>query len=482
LTGLFQNLEGARKNGVLSIVDGRHKTHLYLRAGRLAALAYPDRPGLAKFLAAAGLIDPTAIQSARKRRTKRSLCELLVETGVVSRENLLALITERITDEACDLLMTRGGRFEFHEGEAPQGVFDADECELGIELAASPLLLEAARRSDHWKLIRERIPSDSVHYEMARQPKESADSDKAELAARVVELLDGTRSVGEVIAALPHRRFEVYELLSAWAASRTIRASDPCDLSRRIRGLAGRDRDRAMELLARGLEHDPRNLELLATQALLAEDLGQLEDACEALKRIVHLELEQGSSGAALSSLEKLKGLDPDDPFVWEKSFELALADQRVQDAFADAHKLIELYGRMGLGKKARAVVERLPSLPGETWARVRQHAQLCAAAGELLAGVARLEQYGQARLAEEDCARARRAFEEILALDPKHKSAARILEEIASGELLRQRARRRKLQRRVIAGLCAAILVPWAGYEILARRAVIVATRGVLR
>jgi tetratricopeptide (TPR) repeat protein len=482
LTGLFQNLESARKNGVLSIVDGRHGTHLCFRAGQLTAVAYPDRPPVVEFLAAAGIVDLAAIEAARKKKRRRSLCELLVESEVATREELVSWITARIVDEACELLMTRAGRFEFHEGEAPEGMFDPDERELGIALAASPLLLEAARRSDHWKLIRERIPSDSIHYEMARQPKDSASPEKAELAARVIELLDGTRSVGELVAFFPHRRFEVYELLSEWAATRTLRISDPTEMGRRIRGLAGRDRDRAWELLERGLEHDPRNLELLSTKALLAEDLGQLDQACEALKMLVHLELEKGGAEAARQSLEKLKGLDEKDPFVWEKSFELALAERRTADAFADAHRLVELYRGPGLHKKARVVVERMLSIAGETWDLISQLAQLCAEAGDAKSGVAILEKYGAARLAEEDYARARRVYEEILALDPRNKNATRTLEEIASGELLQKRARWRKIKRRVVIGVCTAIFVPCFFYEVFARHAYLTATRGILR
>jgi tetratricopeptide (TPR) repeat protein len=482
LVGLFQSLEGARKNGVLTLLDGRSGIHLCFREGRLTALACPERLGLAEFLAAAGIVDLDKLARARERRRKSSLCDVLVDTGMITREDLVAWVSSRITDETCDLLMTRAGRFEFHEGEAPDGLFDADELELAIALPASPLLLEAARRSDHWKLIRERIPSDSVHYELARQPKEAKSPEAAELLARVVELLDGTRSAGEVAAHFPHRRFEVYELLSELAATRTIRPCDPTDMSRRIRALISREPKRAWELLERGLELDPRNLSLLTTKALLAEELGQLEQACEALKMVVHLELEKGGAQSARTALDKLKSLDENDPFVWEKSFELALAQRRVKDAFADGRRLIALYRGPGLHKKASAVVERLMASSGETWELVRELAQLCAEAGDVRGGVAILDKYGEARLHEESDAVARRAYEAIIALDPKNKRAKATLEEIASGELVRKRAYWRKIRRRVIAGACAVVLVPWLSYEMLARRAYMNATRDVLR
>ncbi len=483
LAGLFQNLEAARKSGVLTIHDGREVSRLGFVDGQLAAVAYAHRPGVGEFLVAAGCIGADDLARAAKgRRKSRTLVDQLVDAGLVEREELVACIRARIVDEACELLMTRAGRFEFDDGGAGDGLFDPEERALALALPASPLLLEAARRADHWKMIRERIPSDSVHYELARQPKAPANPATAELQERVLALLDGTRSLGELAAHFPHRRFEVYELLSELAASRTIRRCDPNELAKRVREVAPRDRARAWELLERGLELDPHNLTLLATKALLAEQLGELEQACEALKLVAHLELERGAPAGARSALERLKTLDADDLFVWEKSFQLALDEQRTADALADGKRLVALYRGPGLHKKACGVLERLFALAGEPWDLVRELAQLRAAAGDVPGALDVLERYGAARLAEESYALAKRAYDEMLAIDARNKRAKLALEELASGALARRRAFWRKLRRRALLGVAALVLVPWAGYEALARKAHMDATRRILR
>jgi hypothetical protein len=483
LAGLFQNLEAARKSGVLTIHDGREVSRLGFVDGQLAAVAYEHRPGVGEFLVAAGCVTADDLARAAKgRRKSRTLVDQLVDAGLVEREALVACIRARIVDEACELLMTRAGRFEFDDGGAGEGLFDPEERALGLALPASPLLLEAARRADHWKMIRERIPSDSVHYELARQPKAPANPAAAELQERVLALLDGTRSLGELAAHFPHRRFEVYELLSELAASRTIRRCDPNELAKRVRELAPRDRARAWELLERGLELDPHNLTLLATKALLAEQLGELEQACEALKLVAHIELERGAAAGARSALERLKTLDADDPFVWEKSFQLALDEQRTADALADGKRLVALYRGPGLHKKACGVLERLFALAGEPWDLVRELAQLRAAAGDVPGALDVLDRYGSARLAEESYGLAKRAYDEMLAIDARSKRAKLALEELASGALARRRAFWRKLRRRALLGLAALVLLPWAGYEAFARKAHMDATRRILR
>ena len=43
-------------------------------------------------------------------------------------------------------------------------MFDPEERHLELALAVEPLLLEAARRADHWRLIRTALPSDGLHF------------------------------------------------------------------------------------------------------------------------------------------------------------------------------------------------------------------------------------------------------------------------------------------------------------------------------
>ena len=482
LTGLLQNLESARKGGVLTIQDGRDVSRLYFRDGKLAAVGYSDRPSLGAFLAAAGVVDAAEIERAEKTRRKtRWLGKALVEAGLVEQQYLVALITARVTDEACELLMTRAGRFEFVDGGTPAGGFDADEIALGIALPAGPLLLEAARRSDHWKMIRERIPSDSIHYELAREPSSASSPEATKLLRQLAPLLDGTRSIGEVAARFPHRRFEVYELLAQLAETRTIRRCDPGELGKRVLELARRDKARAWELLARGLELDPHNLTLLTTKAALAEKLGDVEQACEALKMVAHLELEGGGSAGARAALDRLKKLDKDDPFVWEKSFDLALAEERADDAVADGKRLVELYRGPGLDKKAAAVIERLFETGAQNWDLVREFAQLRAAARDVRGAVQVLEKYGKERLREEAYPLAQRAYEEMLVLDPYNKRAKQALEEITSGALVKKRAKWRKLRRRLVVAAVCVVVLPWLTYESLARRACMNVTRTML-
>jgi tetratricopeptide (TPR) repeat protein len=483
--GLFQNLEGALKSGLLTVqVAGQGETRLYFHKGKLALIAYEGRPDLAEILVASGVITSRQLEVARKRKkgTKRSLVEVLESMRVADRARFANVAASRITSEACELINAGGGAFVFTEGPIPRGVFDPEERALGITLPAGPLLLESARRTDHWKMIRERVPSDSTHYVVARTPRTPSEPSQAQVLEKMLPMLDGSRSVTEIIAAFPHRRFEAYQVLSDLAETQAIRLSAPTEMNKLIQELSRHDRDRALALLERGLAANPRNLNLLCTKALLAEELGDLEQASEALKVAVHLQLEAGACADARKGLDRLKELGPEDPFVWERSFELALQEGRTEDALQDAGELVELYTGPGLFKKAAAVLERMVELSDGEWKHVKALAHARADAGERAEAVKGLEEYGAARLAEENYAFAHKVFAEVLTIDPECESAKDTIGELKSGEHARKKALWRKIKSRTILASCAGLALFALSYEILARKAYVDAQREVTR
>jgi len=483
LTNLLQNLEGARKTGLLTVRDDGEETFLYFAEGQLALIAYPGRAALVDYLLESGAVARPALEQAKKsRRRGQGLCATLVEAGALSAEELSAIVRARLTDDACEVLGAGARQFEFAEIEGPSDAFDPDERALKIALPASPLLLESARRSDHWSMIREQVPSDSAHFKVARPPRVPGDEKKAAFQSQVVKLLDGARTVRDVVAHFPTKRFEAYQLLADLAESQTIRPIAVADLNTRILELARRDRARALALLERSLEQHPHHVELLSTKAMLAEKMGERGQAVEALKLVAHLQLEGEEALAARTTLVRLKQLDPNDPYAFEKSFELALAENRAQDALSDGQALIEVYRKPGLHRKVVEVLERLDRIQGSKWEHVRELARARAAAGERDAAAKGLEQFAAGLIGLESYPLACKAYEELLAIHPGRRKAKETLEDLKSGALVQRKARWRRLQRRAIAGFLLGVVLPWLGYEVLARRAYVATTREVMR
>ena len=483
LADLLQNLEQHGRTGLLTIEGVRGTTRLFFERGKLALLDADGRPPLVDALVDAGAITDDDLLSLRKRRRlgKKPLGELLVAADRLARETLQEIAEARLLDEACELIATRAGAFTFAEGPAPEGLFDADERRLGLALPSGPLLMESARREDHWRLIRQRIPSDAAHYVAERDPTPLVDPAHAALAKELCERLDGSRSVAEAMARFPHRRFEAYQILAHLCEKHAVRLAGPDEMASQARSLLLASPERAGAIVTRGLHEHPQHAGLLEQRVRLARAAGDPAGATEALKMLVQLLLEADEPEAARKRLEEAKTLSPKDTALWERSFALALEDGRRADALADGRRLVALYREPGLHRKARTVLEQLVELAPGSWDLRRELAHSRADCDDLPAAVAGLEAVGGALLGQGEYLRAAAVYEEILRLDPRHAPAKEALAAIQSGALERRRERRERFARRTILALASLLLVTFLSFELAARRALLAADRAIV-
>lgn len=484
LADLLQNLELHERDGLLEVESEHGTTRLHFQQGRLTLLAADERAKLMDVLVASGRVSPEDIEQAKKkrRRSRRSLGETLASLGVIDQDSLVAIASARLLDDACELIASEPETFRFREGKIPRGVFDPEERRLELSLRAGPMLLEAARREDHWRIIRSHIPSDSAHYVLQRKPRAVDGEGASELATTLSQRLDGTRSVTEALSCFPHQRFAAYQLLSNWFEERAIRLVEPDDMVRLVERHAAEDEERAQALLERGLAIQPQHAGLLAAKVELAQASGDLESAGDAVKMLVHLKWEAGEWEQVGEWLSRAKKVAPTDATIWDKSLALALREGRSEDALTDGRTLAELYRAPGLHKKALGVFERLCQLNPDAFELQRELARSIADCGDVPAATTRLEDYGRRQLAAENYVVARQAFAEAHALDPTHENAARTLEEIDSGSLARRRERQRRIVRRVLIGAVALCVTVWFAFEGAARRAFTEASDAVSR
>ena len=480
LAALLQNLEFNARTGTLSIDAAAGRTQILFVEGHIAALGRKGRPALVETLVASGMVSESQLESVQRKRrgTGRSLGELLEQAGALSHEDLVEAAKGRLVDDICELVCTEAGEFAFQRGAAPRNVFDAEERRLELALPIGPMLLEAARRSDHWAITRTWIPSDSVHLVIVRRPELAPEHPQRELGERLLERLDGTRSVTEALCAFPHERFQAYELLTEWLKRKALRAAGCADMQRLVERIASVDRERAYELVERGLEDNQRHPGLLALRARLAEELEDPIAAVEALKLLVHGKLAAGDREGARLDLERARALAPTDTALWERTLRLAVEDRRKADAIAAGERLAALFREPGLHLRARAVYEKLVELEPDAWALRRELARARIDSGDVLGAIDGLERFGRARIAAEQYDDAKSVFLEILRHQPKNAAAREVLAGLESRAFAIRRARRRRIARLALTGLVLAMLSVAGLRELAARRAYATAQR----
>jgi hypothetical protein len=471
LADIVQNIELHKRNGTLAVETPRGPIRVYFERGAFRMLASPGRPDLLEDLVAQGLLAEAALERARKARwrTRKALVSVLAEKRLVDADTLRWFGERRLQEDVCDFLLLDSGAFRFVEEGIPRQVFDPEERALEIALPVGPLLFEAARRKDHWPLIRSRLPADGAYYQ-AVQVAAPIDAADPELAQELLERLDGTSSVRELLRRYPARRFEVYEHLARLAEERRIRTLGADDLVELALGLADREGERAWQVVLDGLAASSHHLGLLRAKAKLALVRDEPKQAAEARKVIAHLCAEGGDRAGAARELEQACELDPEDPGLWERRLELAREAGNAEESIAHGLRLVALYRAPGMHTRACEVLEELCKLDPERYDLERELARSRADCGNSAGAAAGLERFGKKLLAREDYKQARRVQEEILRLLPGHKGAQNTLEQI-DGQVLQRRRRARKLWlRRAYLASCLALILTGIALDLRAR------------
>ncbi len=486
ITDVAQNLASNRKAGTLSIRRGEDRRRIAFRDGKV--VSYSDDRGFSvpRWLEEKGLVDPAVLKRAvaKARRSRRKdLGEHLQAARAMKAEEYRGLLKSLVLDMLYETFTFREGTFEFAENEFVPRDMDPEVTGAGLELPVGPILIEAARRLDDWEAIRRWVPSEDDIYRVAPAEREVilAELGDDETARDTVEILDGVRTIREVIAALPVSRFQAYRAIAGLVTRKFARPIDGAEVLAHFATLKSpREKGKAFAQLKAALDREPGNRVLLKKVADLSRDLGKTEESAILHKLLAPALFEDGDAEGAERALRESLKLNSRDIGAWQKLYDL-LARNGNEEALLSFGALMARHLRkMGVEELARdhlqRMVERFPS-------QVDLHLELAGARfalGEKQAAVEGLLELVRDLLKKGLLDPAERALARVIEYDRGHKRAKEIYEKIRSGKLARQRARRRTVVHGCLAAVLLAGLGTYLGYDLFARREFALTTREV--
>jgi tetratricopeptide (TPR) repeat protein len=218
LADICQLLALGRKTGCLTITDRSDFGYIYFRAGRVIHASVLNRPDrLGELLVKNEVItreDLTQAVEEQKKAGHGRLGEILVRRGALSKEDVEGWVTVQIEEAVYHLFTWNQGTFHFNPDELP----DEKKVFL-VSLNADGLLMEGARRVDEWSLIERKIPSLDLIFKLVRDPQEQEDVQLSGNQKKLLPLLDGSRTVSELVHESGLVEFEtgkaLYELIQA---------------------------------------------------------------------------------------------------------------------------------------------------------------------------------------------------------------------------------------------------------------------------
>jgi len=220
LPEVLQFLQYQDHTGLFHVWYRKTRYDIYLQRGRVVAARAENvarEYWLGRFLVARGLIgqselDQLVRSSSGKGRLR--LGEKLVRLGHISAAELKQVIADQCCELVYEALRARHGTCCFVAGVTAPPEFDQVRVDIGVQ----ELLLEGLRRVDEWNVIEREVSS----FDAVFAPRlESRGGFTAE-ERRLLQLVDGERTVRDLVSAAKMRPFEACRLLYRLAATRKI--------------------------------------------------------------------------------------------------------------------------------------------------------------------------------------------------------------------------------------------------------------------
>jgi hypothetical protein len=220
LSSILQLLAGDRKTGILTIADKGRIVRVYIKNGNIVyAVGTQKEVRLGYLLRTKGIISADELQTALTlaKKRKERLGKILVEKGYISAETLKKFIHQQVRDILYALFLWKKGDFEYVDQ-----AIDLDE-EFLTELNYMEVILEGTRRVDEWEILRKNISDPEMVFKINKHVEEKKDT--VNLTAnewRIISLVDGKRTVQQIIADSGQDEFVVYRMINSLISSGLI--------------------------------------------------------------------------------------------------------------------------------------------------------------------------------------------------------------------------------------------------------------------
>ena len=179
LSNIFQTLGMNQHEGILRVTDPERKAEIYFGKRGIRLLVNDRKPYtlLGELLLRQRLVKEIDLHRALKiqRETGKRLGEVLVEEDIISEADLGKALREQMEEKIYEIFSWEEARFQFNAGEAPPDdpFFSDGKAEVDyLTFNINSIMMEAARRIDHWALINQTIPSRSEILRLTRPAKD----------------------------------------------------------------------------------------------------------------------------------------------------------------------------------------------------------------------------------------------------------------------------------------------------------------------
>ena len=447
LTEIFQMLSLSGREGTLFIYEGARKRAIcFTQAGvSIRSRERNESNLLGKILVRLGRVDEEALARAveAKRSSSKLLGDVLIAQGDCTKADIQEAFAVQSQEDIQELFLSRSdAQFEYVDGYFPET--DAPYVDLNV----NQLLIEIARRADEWEYIRHRIRGPREIYRFTSDEGEvDADILTDCYAHRIDALIDGTRSVGDIIDDSYVNKFHVCKLLSAYLDAGVIEPV-PTDAIRQTARLALRmgDAESAIRHYEYLMSAGDFTLEVMAEAAQAHEANRDYAEAAALLRRLAEEHVREGREREAIDTLRRIANFPRPEPEALRYLLDLVFANPRVAPEFSahiiEAGKtMVAFYLRGDHRIEANDLLERLIDLYPDEIAFAVSLVNLYYDEGNADRAASECERMANGFLKRKRISPAVSLYKKLLVIDPERQDIRDKIRKIVAGKRSRKGA-----------------------------------------
>jgi hypothetical protein len=225
LASILQMLHNDAKTGELKLTCGDREVVIFLSNGSVI-FARGNQQGMrvGSLLRSKGIISAAQLQQclALAKKNSTTLGSILVSEGIISHDMLNKVLAKQAQAAIHNVFLWQAGTFEYNDRSSPpEGILESPIDIMGI-------ILEATRRIDEMSVLTKHIESDRVVFHISEHFSERDRLKFNAIEWRFLSLIDGTRTVRQLIDESGYEDFAVYKVLNSLLSFGLIeRAPDP---------------------------------------------------------------------------------------------------------------------------------------------------------------------------------------------------------------------------------------------------------------
>jgi len=227
LASILQLLCNDQKTGLLTVTCGDEESRVFFEQGTIVyASASLKEARLGFLMRTDGIISAQQLQKclAFAREEKMHLGKILVEKGYISLDTLKKYNTRQVEAILYNLLFWKKGRFEYKDAKLNlKGM-------IVTHLNPMKLFLEASRRIDELSVLQQSIPSYKMVFKMSGKVQSKEEIKLNANEWRILSLIDGTRTVRQIINKSGYDEFAVYKIFFSVISSGLIEQKEEVQL------------------------------------------------------------------------------------------------------------------------------------------------------------------------------------------------------------------------------------------------------------